>query len=442
MPVQFQLFGIPVQVRTGFWLIAFVVAMHQKPASLLMATMAVVFVAVMVHELGHALVARAFGVTPAIVLHNFGGSTLMGGVRLSRLRNILVTAAGPLAGLGLGLLVWVLNRVHPAVDPFWVGLYKQALFVTVGWGILNLLPVFPLDGGLILRDVVGPRFHSFAYGLSGLLGAAIVVFAFKAKLIFPTILFAMFTYESLKMLFTREQATEEETARNGEAERQLLVAQGALEAGALDEAAGRATVVLQIAGDARARDGARRILAAVAIQREDATAALEALRTFEEPVPDDDILRAQALDVAGERDAAFAILEKRTHEHPEGPTFGPLVQGFQAVGKIDEIASLARRHAPVAQPEPLQLAARILHDEGRFVDAGGVWAVLLDRVGSPRFALDAAKSFARAGDVKRALGLFEQAFELGYAGLREEVASHDLDALREEPRFLAIASRL
>lgn len=440
--MQFQLFGIPVQVRTGFWLIAFVVAMHQKPASLLMATMAVVFVAVMVHELGHALVARAFGVSPAIVLHNFGGSTLMGGVRLSRLRNILVTAAGPLAGLALGLLAWLVNRVYPAVDPFWVGLYKQTLFVTVGWGILNLLPVFPLDGGLIVRDVVGPRFHSFAYGLSALIGIAIVVFAFKAKLIFPTILFAMFTYESLKMLFTRAQATEEEVERNGEAERQLLAAQAALESGALDEAGGRATVVLQIAGDARARDRARRILAAVAIQREDAPAALEALRTFEEPLPDDDILRAQALDVAGERDAAFAILEKRTHEHPEGPTFGPLIQGFQAVGKIDEIASLARRHAPIAQPDALQLAAQILHDEGRFVDAGGVWAVLLDRVGTARFALAAAKSFARAGDVKRALSLFEQAFELGYAGLREEVASQDLDALREEPRFLAIAARL
>lgn len=442
MPVQFQLFGIPVRVGTTFWLIAFVVSMHQRPTSLLVVSMAMVFVAVMVHELGHALVARAFGVSPGILLEGLGGHTVMGGVRLPRGRNILVTAAGPFAGFALGLAVWALNRFHPATDPFWLGLYKHTLFVTVGWGILNLLPIFPLDGGLILRDAVGPRFHWLAYGFSVLVGVAVIALSLLTKQIFLTVLFAMLTYESLKMLFRRKEANEEEVARNGEAERQLVVAQGALESGALDEAAGRAAVVLQIAGDPSARDGARRILAAVAIQREDAPSALEAIRTLEQAQPSDEILRAQALDVAGERDAAFAILEKRTHEHPDGPTFEPLIQGLLAVGRVDEIAALARRYALEAQPSALSFAAETLHDQGRYVDAGGIWALLLDRVGTPRFAFEAAKSFARAGDIKRALALLEQAFELGYGGLREELASRDLDALREEPRFVAITSRL
>jgi hypothetical protein len=184
------------------------------------------------------------------------------------------------------------------------------------------------------------------------------------------------------------------------------------------------------------------VLGWVGVYQADAPFALEALRSIERPHPDDDILRAQALDVAGERDAAFAILEKRTHERPDGPTLEPLLRGLAAVNKVDEIAELSRRYGHVASPEALEFAGETLHDQGHYGDAGGIRAQLFDRVGSPRVAVDGAKSFAKAGERSRALALLEQAIELGYAGVRDAVASRDLDSLRDDPRFLALEARL
>src|SRR5690606_34069820 len=65
---------------------------------------AVAFLSVLVHELGHAFAGRAFGLKASITLHMMGGATLfMPGTQLSRGRDILVSAAGPFAGLALGV---------------------------------------------------------------------------------------------------------------------------------------------------------------------------------------------------------------------------------------------------------------------------------------------------------------------------------------------------
>ena len=440
--MQFRLLGIPVHVSSAFWIIALLISARHETMALVAATMAVVFVAVLVHELGHALVARAFGAAPAIVLHSFGGTTSIQGVRLPRGRNLLVTAAGPFAGFALGALVVLVNRLLPSTDAFWVEMYKQTLFVTFGWGVLNLLPVLPMDGGLILRDLLGPRLRTLAYGISALIGLALAVYCLKAKLIFGTVIFALGTYHSIRALMGHEQAERDETVRDEETVLQLGQAEDSLAAGRLDEAAARASVVLQVSGDPVVRDRARRVIGWVAVHREDSPAALESLRSIERPDIADDVLRAQALDVAGQRDAAFVLLERRTHDHPEGPTLEPLLRGLAAVGRYPDLADLARKHGPVAAPGALDFAGEALHEQALYEEAGGVRALLFDRVGTGRIACEGARSFAKAGEPSRALALLEQAVELGYAGVRDALSSRDLDSLRDDPRFLALEARL
>ena len=107
---------------------------------------------VLVHELGHALVARRLGVpTASIELHFFGGAAQITGMPKRPRDEIAIAAAGPavsfaLAGLGHGLA---------AVT----GLPLLSLlgWVNLALGAFNLLPVFPSDGGRILRAWLARR---------------------------------------------------------------------------------------------------------------------------------------------------------------------------------------------------------------------------------------------------------------------------------------------
>ena len=120
-----------------------------------------------VHEFGHALVARAFSLRPVVMLHGFGGLTSHAQADRDR-DDALIVAAGPAAGLMLGVLSligWIglhgsesgnrlssmfLYGLHPDL-PFVDMLFFYLIFVNVGWSILNLLPVWPLDGGVLYR---------------------------------------------------------------------------------------------------------------------------------------------------------------------------------------------------------------------------------------------------------------------------------------------------
>src|SRR5438128_8146049 len=110
---------------------------------------AVVFVSVLVHELGHAVVARALGGRPEIVLRAFGGVTLpLLRRRPSAVQEIALSIAGPLFGASLWVVAWLLMRTaQPQTgSPLWL-IARLLAYTSYWWTILNLLPILPLDGG-------------------------------------------------------------------------------------------------------------------------------------------------------------------------------------------------------------------------------------------------------------------------------------------------------
>lgn len=143
--------GFPVELNVSFLLLlALVFFAFGGVAGV--ALVLLVFGSVLLHELGHALVARQLGVHVAgIELSFFGGAAKM--VQLPRTANheIMIAAAGPavslvLAALGLGL----------------GALTGSALFSWLGWvnfvlAAFNLLPALPMDGGRILRALLSRR---------------------------------------------------------------------------------------------------------------------------------------------------------------------------------------------------------------------------------------------------------------------------------------------
>lgn len=193
--IHFNVAGFPVRVSPWFWAVSLLLGLRSfdgEPVGSLL-SVGVVFVSILVHELGHAVMQRRYGGYPRIVLHGFGGLAMCGDCDRSPRRQILISFAGPLAGfllaaIALGVL-WSVSgyltielagstgewrsQLDPAIERrlipvslfgftvWYVALssvsmnvlFIMLLWINVVWGLINLLPVYPLDGGQIAREL-------------------------------------------------------------------------------------------------------------------------------------------------------------------------------------------------------------------------------------------------------------------------------------------------
>lgn len=145
------LLGFPVEINLTFLLLLGAVFLWMGGVAGLI-VVGIAFGSVLLHELGHAVVARHLGVrVSGIELHFFGGAAKMIEMPRSANHEVAIAAAGPivslvLAGLGLGL---------GALTGSW-------LVTIVGWinvtiALFNLIPALPMDGGRILRAMLTRR---------------------------------------------------------------------------------------------------------------------------------------------------------------------------------------------------------------------------------------------------------------------------------------------
>jgi Zn-dependent protease len=152
---RFRVFGFPVHVDLTFVLFVGFLGFAQGLAlDELVVWVLLALVSVLLHELGHAVLARRVGARPSITLMAMGGVTTYTPPRqLSRLESLAISLAGPAVGLLLG---GALLLLRPDEDP--PGLVgfalRAAIFTTLGWSLFNLLPIAPLDGGQALRELL------------------------------------------------------------------------------------------------------------------------------------------------------------------------------------------------------------------------------------------------------------------------------------------------
>ena len=158
--LRFRLFGIPVRVHPLFWLVSAIIGWGYREAGvgILAMWIGVVFVSILVHEMGHAMTTIWFGRPSHVVLYSFGGLAISDFALPRRWQRILVSLAGPGAGFvlcGLTVLFWnFLIHFDPEGLPIWsLILVDMLIFVNLYWGLVNLLPVMPLDGGQVCREV-------------------------------------------------------------------------------------------------------------------------------------------------------------------------------------------------------------------------------------------------------------------------------------------------
>jgi stage IV sporulation protein FB len=153
--LRFRLFNMPVTVRGSFLLIAILIGLTGGgDISFAIAWVSVVFVSILIHELGHAVTARMFGSQVAIELNGLGGLTRWSSPdgELTPGRRALVAAAGSATGLVFGGLIWLIATQFAPYPPLTAFILRLLVFVNVFWGLLNWLPIRPLDGGHLLES--------------------------------------------------------------------------------------------------------------------------------------------------------------------------------------------------------------------------------------------------------------------------------------------------
>lgn len=205
--IRFSIFRIPVEVQPFFWVTLVILGgalRADSSAEIFRIVLFVLagFVSILIHELGHALSARAFGAESRITLQAFGGYAAFSGVRLSRKQSFLVTAAGPAIQILLGLLVMASLRIMPE-EMNHNGSYFLGILMVISffWAILNLLPVVPLDGGQMLNALLGPERIKITLWVSIVvaIAAAVLMYATTGSILFPIFL-AMFAWQAFKAL--------------------------------------------------------------------------------------------------------------------------------------------------------------------------------------------------------------------------------------------------
>jgi Zn-dependent protease len=161
------MFGTPVRVHPMFWLLSAIFGWSWSHLGFeyLLLWIICTFISILVHEFGHVFAGRWFGRESYVVLYSFGGLAIGSNDLPWRWQRVVVSLAGPAAGFLLWGLIFLLNRyalphldLPPGAWPYVAAVIIMLLFMNLYWSLLNLLPIWPLDGGKVSREILGGIF--------------------------------------------------------------------------------------------------------------------------------------------------------------------------------------------------------------------------------------------------------------------------------------------
>ncbi len=165
-----RLFGIPIRVHLTFLLLlAFIwyveTSMSGPQAGLRSVVFwTLIFACVLLHELGHSLVAKSYGLTiSSILLLPIGGVSQIAEIPRDPIKEVGMTIAGPVVNFVIaGVLLFFGKLGDPSLQFSEISLQSGSLVVDLFWanimlGLFNIIPAYPMDGGRILRGFIAMR---------------------------------------------------------------------------------------------------------------------------------------------------------------------------------------------------------------------------------------------------------------------------------------------
>lgn len=437
---SFRLAGIPVRIDVTFFVIAVMLGLGARSGGLLVAWVAVVFLSVLIHEMGHAIAFRRFGVPPEILLQGTGGLTYGTQEKpLTAAQRITMSLAGPLTGLVLiGLPALWLHRSAANLSPTWDTILADVVFVNLAWSIVNLLPVLPLDGGQVAAALLsqrsGEKATRQAHVLSAAVAAAAGLFALSRGYPFGAVYAGFFAGYNLSRLAA---------ARNADLKVELVDGWRALARGDAEESAAIAQRVLADRPSAAMMAGANELLAWTRLSQEDAAGARAAIARYPPGESPDPMLLA-ALELEAFRpEEALALLDQAYRSQRFGPAAAMVANAIARSNLHEALAD--RFHAPGgAGPDAAALLAAHLHAAGRYEESIAVGTRAFDAGSGDRgqLAYNLACSYARSRQVDAAFAWLDRALDLGFQDAALLQRDTDLDILRADDRYAAARRRL
>ena len=403
--LSFRLFGFPVTVDISF---VVVVAILGWMSGLTSPTSFVVWVvvaalAVLVHELGHAFVARTTGARPMITLAGLGGLTsYVPPAPLSRARSFAISVAGPAVGIVIGLALLAYGMGSEVRDGIAREVVDVGIWTTLGLGILNLLPILPLDGGQMLRELLpgSPAKRSVRAAIvSTVVAVLAAVVAVSLGHVVGALLAAFFVVSNVM------------TVRSARDLEKVDVNQR----------------LVQLMWSGRTAD-ARDLLAD---QPADAATVHPLVRATVRATTDDPV-------------AGRAALEAAVRAHPEDPTAASLLVLLHRTR--EDWAAVRELVAGAAAPDPgtVLAAQTVAFRSGAKRASAEIGQAWLDRLAPAAvstgdlpglIAYNTACGWAAGGDLDRGLAAFRRAAELGFADLTTVDSDDDVAPLRPLPGY-------
>ena len=161
------IFGVEFRIHITFFILLFfiyIAGMREGPNQAINAVLFIsaVFASVLIHEIGHSLIASRFGKeTKSITLLPIGGVATIEEMPEKPVQEIAMSAIGPFINLAIaGILILLVGNWKglnvPSIFPKSDSEFLQSLInINIILAIFNLLPAFPMDGGRILRGILG-----------------------------------------------------------------------------------------------------------------------------------------------------------------------------------------------------------------------------------------------------------------------------------------------
>ena len=426
--LQFRISGIPVRVELIFFIVMGFLGWANGYQGVEIAVFLVVGGAsILIHELGHATAQRSFGGRPTVTLTGFGGYTL--GPVQPRGRSLVVTLAGPAAGFLAAVVGVLLSQVVAGPDLVDTAI-EILIYVNILWGIFNLLPILPLDGGHVAADLFGLRNAQYL-SLAGAVALGLLGFLLRAP--FMAIVAFMFGSQSLGALRAERDQPQLEQLDQGRA---------ALLQGRYPEAvehieaatANPASFAVEVTG--------AELLAWAKLaqgQVDDARAALDRLRGG---VTKTSLLVQRMVALAeGKQDEVLAPAFIRCDDVVAATIAARMVSAAGLLDRVlEEIKTAPVLPGGVPRTNGYRVLQLGLHHAGRFRDAARVGDTLFQAEPGPLVAYNVACSWALAQETEQALAWLDRAVEHGFRDTTLLDQDNNFDAIRDTDGFRALRS--
>jgi len=434
--LRLRVAGTPVLLEWTFLVFTVLIGSTLGDPALVVAWLVIVTVSILIHELGHALALRGWGVPSRIRLHVMGGvTTHEAGALPTRWSRIAVSLAGPAAGMVLlGLPAVLIDRAWPAPEP-WDDVLVLLVWVNLGWALVNLLPILPLDGGHVAHELLDAgtrgRGELPARALSVVTAAAAGAWAITNGFLFGAVFAGFFVIDNLQAIRGRRE-------RGVAAD--LRPAAEALATGSTALTLTLARGVVDAAKDTRAKAMGLELMAWAHLGDGDPAAAAAVLADYPTDIAPSGHLRALLVETDPAARVNATVDAWLVHRYVPSAIY---TAQLAHAGLADVVAERLLASRADGAPQARLAFQHALFVGGRFDESARVGEqILAAGEAHPTVAYNVACARARTGHLDAALASLARAVDLGFRDIELLEDDPDLAAVRSDPRFAMVRNRI